>query len=295
MARGRKTIYLKGAMSWQTPVIAVFVIVLIGASIYFYQSQKIHISLFPPQQESQENGREEEPDSSDQKTDEEMINEGKEQFLPDKAEFGTAALVDLNNNGHKEVVLGARIIKDLDENRKCFSGYLLVVEETEDDYRKIGEFTFDGLYNLCGFSFIPPGIPKDPETNELRYEPTDFDADGVKEIITWLPPGVSQELFGVLKVGFKAEKIDWLRVRESQGQIVPLLSLGLGGSVIYSADFMIRDTNGNGIKEIITIACYHPSGDFQDAVCQTEAYEWDKEMVSHNAELASHFSLEDFY
>ena len=190
---------------------------------------------------------------------------------------------DLNNDGLSELIIAARPTRITEIS---YEAYLAVVTllDREGNYKKIGDFYFtekDGI-----------AFRDSPGLDSLE----DIDNDGKKEIILDLGTGgASNEAYGIFKIDWDLNKINWLKIQKD-GEIKNTFFLR-GGSVMHQEDFELKDLDKDGLIEIIEEKGQYigSSGEEKDWLeeknwkWQNSVYKWNGSIFLYNTELSNLF------
>ncbi len=212
---------------------------------------------------------------------EELVNKIIDKILPENYAKETACFFidDLNGDGISEIIIGVA------PNLPANEAYLTIVEPLDEigNYKKIVEFNFN---EKEGISFRSTPCIQD------QKDVLDIDGDGKKEFVLDLGiGGANNEAFGIFKIDWEKNKIEWLKIKEKNGQIENSFFLK-GGSVMHQEDFELKDLDGDGILEIIEKEGEYIGGEWQNKEnwnWQISVYKWDGEIFEYNQELSDKF------
>ena len=211
---------------------------------------------------------------------EELSNKIIDKIVPENFDRKTACFFinDLNNDGISEIIIG------ITPAQPTYQAYLAVVTPTDGigNYKKLADFSFDEE----NISFR--STPCLHDTKDIL----DMDEDGKKEFVLDLGAGgASNEAFGIFKIDWEKNKIEWLKIKRKDGQIENSFFLR-GGSVMHQEDLELKDLDADGKMELIEKEGEYVSGDWENKESwkwQISVYKWDGEIFNYDEELSNLF------
>jgi len=207
---------------------------------------------------------------------EELINKIIDKILPENFDRKTACyfLSDLNKDGISEIIVG--FIK----NPPTQNAYLAIVTPIDENFEKLADFNFGQKEDIT-FSSSP--CLRD------KKDILDVNGDGKEEMVLDLGAGgASNEAFGIFEIDLQAGKIEWLKIKEKDGEIKNSFFLK-GGSVMHQEDFELKDLDGDGKMEIIEKEGEYLGGDWEKKESwkwQISVYKWDGKIFKYNEKLS---------
>ncbi|MFQ6049741.1 MAG: hypothetical protein ACE5J0_01730 [Candidatus Paceibacterales bacterium] len=205
-----------------------------------------------------------------------------ENFDKENAEF---FIEDFNKDGLQEIIISATPVVAQGESPR--EAYIVVVTPTDEagSYEKIADFSFGEEENIW-FRGVP-------NINGSDYV-LDIDRDGKKEIVLDLGTGgASNEAYGIFKIDWDLNKINWLKVRREDGSVENTFFLQ-GGSVMHQEFFQLKDINNDGALEIIEKMSQYIGDSGKPEDWQKEenwkwqiwVYKWDGSIFIYDKELS---------
>lgn len=182
---------------------------------------------------------------------------------------------DLNNDDISEIILG------ITPTQPTYQAYLAIVIPTDEtgNYKKLADFSFD-KENISFRS--TPCIQGEKDI-------LDIDGDGKKELVLDLGTGgASNEAFGIFKIVWEENKIDWLKIKKKDDQIENSFFLK-GGSVMHQEDFELKDLDFDGKLEIVEREGEYIGGDWESKESwkwQISVYKWDGSIFKYDKNLS---------
>jgi len=209
---------------------------------------------------------------------EELTDKIIEKIVPENFDRKTACFFvnDLDNDKISEIIIGTT------PPQPTYQAYLTVVTPIDEtgNYKKIADFYFDEE----NISFR--STPCLQEAKDIL----DIDGDGKKEFVLDLGTGgASNEAFGIFKIDWEKNKIEWLKIKRKDGQIENSFFLR-GGSVMHQEDFELKDLDSDGKLEIIEKEGEYIGGDWESKESwkwQIFVYKWDGEIYNYDEELSN--------
>ncbi|KPJ57419.1 hypothetical protein AMJ49_00570 [Parcubacteria bacterium DG_74_2] len=217
---------------------------------------------------------------------EELVNKIIDKIVPKNYDRETICsfIDDLDNDEFSEIIL---VFTPTPPTSEAYFTIVVPTNET-GNYKKIADFTF-GKEDITFFRSTPCVY----DTKDLL----DIDNDGKKEIILDLGTGgASNEAFGVFKINWNLNKIDWLKLKRKD-QIVENTYFLRGGSIMHQEIFEVKDLNSDGVMEIIEktgeyIGTFEDPEDWKKEESwkwQITVYKWNGSIFDYNEELSTSF------
>jgi eight-cysteine-cluster-containing protein len=197
----------------------------------------------------------------------------------ESAEF---LIEDFNADGTKEV-----IISSAPQAEPTKEAYLVLAQATDEagNYKILADFSFTEEDDIWF-----RGVPKIESSDHIL----DIDKDGKKEMVLDLRTGgASNEAYGIFKIDWDTNKIEWLKIQK-EDQIIENTYFLQGGSVMHQESFKLEDLDGDEILEIIEKLGQYigDSGEQKDWTkeenweWQTWVYGWNGSIFVFNQELS---------
>jgi len=211
---------------------------------------------------------------------EELVEKIIDRIVPENFDRKTACFFsdDLNNDGISEIIIG------ITPPQPTYQAYLAVVIPTDEtgNYKKLADFSFDEE----NISFRSTPCLQDEK------DILDIEGDGKKEFILDLGTGgASNEAFGIFKIGWEQNEVEWLKIKRKDGQIKNSFFLK-GGSVMHQEDFELKDLNGDGKLELVEKEGEYIGGEWESKESwewQISIYKWDGQFFNYNEEFLNLF------
>jgi len=270
----------QGKTNWKYIIIVTVLAVLVAGGIFWGEEEQEDIPISLPEIETPEK-----IEITEQLTDK-ITDKIVTQYYSQET-IKRFFIDDLNNKGSAEIIVGAvpTEIPIVDIPNEAI---LIVVTPTDEEgsYKKIAEFKFHKEDNI---SFR--NVPCVDDQNDLL----DIEGDGIKEMVVNLGTGgASNVAFGVFKIDWEENKIEWLKVKKENGNIGNTNFLR-GGSVMHQEMFYLEDLDGDEIMEAIEKMSKYigTSGDPEDWEKEENweweiwVYKWDGSMFVYDEELSN--------
>ena len=212
-------------------------------------------------------------------------------FIPENYDKENARFFidDLNNDGLDEIIISAFL---LGSELELFENVYLVIVTPKIISGEINKI--NGFKKVADFTFCADEIGYSMRTMPLvnsKEDILDIDGDGDKEIVLSLGTGgASNSAYGIFKINWEINKIDWLKIRKKDKSIIKTNFLK-GGTVMHSEDFQLKDIDMDRKMEIIEKRGEYKGNsayaeDLENWNWQIWVYKWNDSIFDYDEELS---------